>query len=83
MSSAERANTVAETDGDAKSPAFACRIQRYDTLTSWHVWQCPLCDHSLKYGDGQEDIVALAVASHMTRRHIGQIPTLTGVRPCA
>ena len=80
MSSAEGAAVKAGGDGDTRSPSFSCRLQQDDTLTSWHVWQCPLCEHSLKYGDGQEDIVALAVASHMTRRHIGQMPTLTGER---
>ena len=79
MSSAHAAGGEG-TAGDHGVPAFAYRFEHYDTLTSWHVWQCPYCDHTLKYADGQEDVVEMAVASHLTRWHSGQLRFLTGVR---
>lgn len=69
-----------ERVGEHEFPAFSHRFDHYDTLTSWHLWQCPYCDHSLKYAEGQEDVVELAIASHLTRRHTGQLRFITGVK---
>ena len=32
-------------------------------------WQCPYCDHSLRYRPENSEIAELAVLSHMQRRH--------------
>ena len=80
MSSAYKANGKGVA-GEHEFPAFTCRLDGRDTLTSVHAWQCPYCDHSLTYADGQEDVVELAIASHLTRRHGGQMRMQPGVRP--
>ena len=32
-------------------------------------WQCPYCDHSLRYRPAITDVAELAIRSHMERRH--------------
>ena len=37
-------------------------------------WKCPHCDHVLEFGPGHDDVVELAIESHMRRQHGAQEP---------
>jgi len=36
------------------------------------TWQCPLCDHTLRYSAGTRDVAEMAANSHVSRQHKGE-----------
>ncbi len=65
--------------GEHEFPVFAYRLA-HDAQGLKRLWQCPYCDHSLTFADEQEDVVEMAIASHLTRQHASKLGFVTGVR---
>jgi hypothetical protein len=36
------------------------------------TWQCPFCDHSLRYSATTRDVAEMAANSHVSRQHKGE-----------